>query len=198
MSDLTMVAVCNSETSVYSETTRLYIPEDCKLHTRRRETLKSHYYYCVQTRKNLKPFWRHIKLPTLAQSVSKRRHSVWTNKTKRRSQSLLLARTGLRNEERRPPYTSSLPLFMDRVCVTKILRKLTENIQECWSPNSKFTSEISFLTSGIIFHVCSFLCVRAFVWEYAGMQLEMRTISQLGGACEQWLQIRQPLCAVLI
>jgi hypothetical protein len=31
-----------SETSFYSETTRSYIPEDSKLHTRRRENLKSH------------------------------------------------------------------------------------------------------------------------------------------------------------
>jgi len=38
-----MEAVRTSETSVHSnETTRLYISEDSKLHTRRRENLKSH------------------------------------------------------------------------------------------------------------------------------------------------------------
>jgi hypothetical protein len=38
-----MEAVRTSETSVYlNETTRRYIPEDSKLHTRRRENLKSH------------------------------------------------------------------------------------------------------------------------------------------------------------
>jgi hypothetical protein len=40
---LMMEAVRTSETSVHSnETTRRYIPEDSKLHTRRRENLKSH------------------------------------------------------------------------------------------------------------------------------------------------------------
>jgi ribosomal protein S15P/S13E len=33
---------CISETSVYSETTRRYIPEDCNLYTRRCDNLKSH------------------------------------------------------------------------------------------------------------------------------------------------------------
>jgi hypothetical protein len=38
-----MEAVCTSETSVnFNVTTRCYIPEDSKLHTRRRENLKSH------------------------------------------------------------------------------------------------------------------------------------------------------------
>jgi hypothetical protein len=37
-----MEAVPTSETSVYFETTRRYIPEDCHFHTRRRENLKSH------------------------------------------------------------------------------------------------------------------------------------------------------------
>jgi hypothetical protein len=39
---LMMEAVRTSETSVYSETTRLYIPEGSHLHTRRRENPKSH------------------------------------------------------------------------------------------------------------------------------------------------------------
>jgi hypothetical protein len=40
---LMMEAVRTSETSVnFNVTTRLYIPEDPKLHTRRRENLKSH------------------------------------------------------------------------------------------------------------------------------------------------------------
>jgi hypothetical protein len=38
---LMMEAVRTSETSVYSETTRRYIPEGSNLHTRRRENLKS-------------------------------------------------------------------------------------------------------------------------------------------------------------
>jgi hypothetical protein len=43
-----MEAVRISETSVYSdENTRRYIPEDCKLHTRRRENLKSHIHKLV-------------------------------------------------------------------------------------------------------------------------------------------------------
>jgi hypothetical protein len=38
-----MEAVRTSKTSVYfNETTRRYIPESCRLHTHRRETLKSH------------------------------------------------------------------------------------------------------------------------------------------------------------
>jgi hypothetical protein len=38
-----METACASETSFYSnETTRTYIPEDSKLHIRRRENLKSH------------------------------------------------------------------------------------------------------------------------------------------------------------
>jgi len=38
-----MEAVSTSETSVnFNVTTRRYIPEDSKLHTRRRENLKSH------------------------------------------------------------------------------------------------------------------------------------------------------------
>jgi len=38
-----MEVVRTSETSVnFNETTRRYIPEDSKLHTRRRENLKSH------------------------------------------------------------------------------------------------------------------------------------------------------------
>jgi hypothetical protein len=38
-----METVRNSETAVnLNVTTRLYIPEDSKLHTRRRENLKSH------------------------------------------------------------------------------------------------------------------------------------------------------------
>jgi hypothetical protein len=38
-----MEAVCTSETSVhFNVSTRRYIPEDSKLHTRRRENLKSH------------------------------------------------------------------------------------------------------------------------------------------------------------
>jgi hypothetical protein len=38
-----METVRTSETSAYlNVTTRRYIAEDCKLHTRRRETLKSH------------------------------------------------------------------------------------------------------------------------------------------------------------
>jgi hypothetical protein len=41
---LIMEAVRTSETSVYSETTRCYIPERSHLHTRRRENLKSHKY----------------------------------------------------------------------------------------------------------------------------------------------------------
>jgi hypothetical protein len=42
-----MEAVCISETAVHSnETTWLYIPEDSKLHTRRRENLKSHKAEC--------------------------------------------------------------------------------------------------------------------------------------------------------
>jgi hypothetical protein len=40
--ELMMEAVRTSETSVSSETTRRYIPEDSDLHTRRRENLKSH------------------------------------------------------------------------------------------------------------------------------------------------------------
>jgi hypothetical protein len=41
---LMMEAVSTSETSVHSNaTTRCYIPEDCKLHTRRRENLKTHW-----------------------------------------------------------------------------------------------------------------------------------------------------------
>jgi hypothetical protein len=32
-----------SETSLYFETARLYIPDSCHLHTRRRENLKYHY-----------------------------------------------------------------------------------------------------------------------------------------------------------
>jgi hypothetical protein len=37
-----MKAVFTSETSVYSETTRRYIPEGSNLHTRRRDNLKFH------------------------------------------------------------------------------------------------------------------------------------------------------------
>jgi hypothetical protein len=37
-----MAAVCTSETSVYYETIRCCIPEDCPLQTHRREYLKSH------------------------------------------------------------------------------------------------------------------------------------------------------------
>jgi hypothetical protein len=37
-----MEAVSTSETSVYSKTTRSYIPGGTHLHTRRRENLKSH------------------------------------------------------------------------------------------------------------------------------------------------------------
>jgi hypothetical protein len=44
---LMMEAVRTTEPSVYSETTRRYIPEDCKLHTRRRENLKSRIFRCV-------------------------------------------------------------------------------------------------------------------------------------------------------
>jgi len=55
---LMMEAVRTSETSVnFNVTTRRYIPEDSKLHTRRRENLKSHtepnlltltrYVYCL-------------------------------------------------------------------------------------------------------------------------------------------------------
>jgi hypothetical protein len=40
---LTMEAIRTSETSInFNVTTRRYIPEDSKLHTRRRESLKSH------------------------------------------------------------------------------------------------------------------------------------------------------------
>jgi hypothetical protein len=39
---LMMEAVRTSETSVYNETTRRYIPESCHLHTRHGENLKSH------------------------------------------------------------------------------------------------------------------------------------------------------------
>jgi hypothetical protein len=43
-------AVRTSETSVhFNVTTRRYIPEDSKLHTRRRENLKSHYISFLQT-----------------------------------------------------------------------------------------------------------------------------------------------------
>jgi hypothetical protein len=39
---LMLEAVSTCETSVYSETTRCYMPESSNLHTRRRENLKSH------------------------------------------------------------------------------------------------------------------------------------------------------------
>jgi membrane-bound lytic murein transglycosylase MltF len=43
---LMMEAVRSSETSVnFYQTTRRNIPEDSHLHTRRRENLKSHYYF---------------------------------------------------------------------------------------------------------------------------------------------------------
>jgi hypothetical protein len=43
-----MKAVRTSETSVhFNVTTRRYIPEDSKLHTRRRENLKSHNIYFI-------------------------------------------------------------------------------------------------------------------------------------------------------
>jgi hypothetical protein len=43
---LMMEAVRTSEMSVHSnEATRQYIPEEYKLHTRRRENLKSHIHY---------------------------------------------------------------------------------------------------------------------------------------------------------
>jgi hypothetical protein len=42
------MAVLTSETSVnFNVTTRRYIPEDSKLHTRRRESLKYHFRHCV-------------------------------------------------------------------------------------------------------------------------------------------------------
>jgi hypothetical protein len=42
---LMMEAARTSETSTtFNVTTRRYIPEDCKLHTRRRENLQSHIY----------------------------------------------------------------------------------------------------------------------------------------------------------
>jgi hypothetical protein len=48
---LMMEAVTTSETSVYSETTRRYIPARSPLHTRRRENLKSHEnIICIHTR----------------------------------------------------------------------------------------------------------------------------------------------------
>jgi hypothetical protein len=40
---LMMEAVSTSETSVNNETALLSIPEDCHLHNRRRENLKSHF-----------------------------------------------------------------------------------------------------------------------------------------------------------
>jgi hypothetical protein len=45
---LMMEAVRISETTVtFNVTTRRYIPEDSKLHTRRRENLKSHIALCI-------------------------------------------------------------------------------------------------------------------------------------------------------
>jgi len=51
-----MEAVRVSETSVnFKATTRRYIPEDFKLHTRRRENLKSHKYQaCLGDRSSIK------------------------------------------------------------------------------------------------------------------------------------------------
>jgi hypothetical protein len=45
---LIMEVVRNSETSVnFNVTTQRYIPEDSKLHTRRRENLKSYCFMCL-------------------------------------------------------------------------------------------------------------------------------------------------------
>jgi hypothetical protein len=45
-----MELVRTTETTVnFTVTTRRYIPEDCKLHTRRRENLRSHNVICVYT-----------------------------------------------------------------------------------------------------------------------------------------------------
>jgi hypothetical protein len=45
-----MKAVRTSETSVYSETTRRYIPEGSHVHARRRENLKSHKIVGLRTK----------------------------------------------------------------------------------------------------------------------------------------------------
>jgi hypothetical protein len=61
LEDLIMDAVCTSDTSTYSETTRRYIPECPHLHTRRRENQKSHRSRFASTYIALLPKYEHAR-----------------------------------------------------------------------------------------------------------------------------------------